>query len=120
MDGNISWHVELRVKSDSLDAFRVLTTEMVDATQGERGVQIYERYISTENQVIVHVLERYVDSSAAVAHLTAFERVYGERLASLVERKQFTVFGMPSTELRGILDRYGAIYAAPLAGYSRV
>lgn len=92
---------------------------MVEATQGERGVEIYERYISTENQVIVHVLERYVDSPSAVAHLRVFERTYGERFRRMVERGQFTVFGIPSSDLKEILDRYGATYAAPLAGFSR-
>ena len=119
MNDHISWHVELQVKPDALDALRVLTREMVESTKDEPGTLMYERYISDDLQT-VHIFERYVDPSAAVVHLTAFREMYGERFGKMVDRKQFTVFGTPTDALKEILDPLGATYAAALAGFSRV
>jgi quinol monooxygenase YgiN len=119
MSDQISWHVELRVKPDQLDAFRALTSEMVESTRSEVGTLIYERFISDDCQV-VHVFERYVDSASAVMHLIAFGKTYGERFGKMVERKRFTVFGTPTLELKRILDPLGATYASLFSGFSRL
>ena len=119
MSNPISWHVELQVKPGQLNDLRALTGQMVESTRTEPGALIYERYISDDHQ-IVHVFERYVDSSAAVAHLTAFGKMYGERFATMVDRKRFTVFGTPTFELKEILDPLGATYVAAVAGFSRI
>jgi quinol monooxygenase YgiN len=119
MSNDISWHVELQVKAGQLDALCALTNEMVESTKTEPGALIYERYISYDRQ-IVHVFERYVDANAAVAHLIAFGKTYGERFGKMVERKRFTVFGTPNTELKEILDPLGAKYAVALAGFTRL
>jgi quinol monooxygenase YgiN len=119
MSDHISWHVELQVKPGQLDALRTLTSEMVESTKSEPGALVYERYLSDDRQT-VHVFERYVDPNAAVAHLTAFGKLYGERFAKIVDRKRFTVFGTPTAELKEILDPLGAKYAAALAGFSRI
>lgn len=119
MSNHVSWHVELQVKPGQLNTLRALTDQMVESTRTEPGALIYERYISDDHQT-VHVFERYLDSNAAVAHLTAFGKMYGERFARMVNRKRFTVFGTPTVELKEILDPLGATYVAALAGFSRV
>ncbi|MGH8071296.1 MAG: putative quinol monooxygenase [Candidatus Entotheonellia bacterium] len=119
MNDQIAWYVELEVKPGQLDALCTLTSAMVQSTKSESGALIYERFLSEDRQV-VYVCERYVDSPAAVTHLQAFETMYGERFASLVDRKRFIVCGTPSHELRQILDRFGAVYFPRLAGFSRV
>ena len=119
MSNQISWHVQLQVKPGQLTGLRALTDQMVESTRTEPGALIYERYISDDHQ-IVHVFERYVDSNAAEAHLTAFGRMYGERFAKMINRQRFTVFGTPSVELKEILDPLGATYVAALAGFSRI
>ena len=119
MSSQISWHVELQVKPGQLKALRALTAEMVESTKGEAGALIYERFIS-EDLEVVHVFERYVDSTAAVAHLVTFGKMYGERFSRMVDRRRFTVFGTPTRELRQILDPLGATYVAALAGFSRI
>ena len=92
---------------------------MVEATRGEAGTLIYERFISRDGEA-VWVYERYADSTAAVAHLQTFTRLFGERFAGLIRRKRFTVFGSPTEELKVILDEFGATYVARFAGFSRV
>jgi quinol monooxygenase YgiN len=108
----VCWWVELAVRPGCLDAFEKLTGEMVNSTRAERGVLAYQRFISDDRQT-VYVHERYEDSDAAVAHLRAFAAIFGERYASVVDRKSFAVFGEPSDELRTILDGYGATYHRP-------
>ena len=119
MRGEVSWQVELTVKPGELDNFRTLTKEMMEFTKGESGVLIYERFVSEDGKV-VYVYERYVDSAAAVAHLVAFGKLYGERFKGMVDRRRFTVLGAPSDELRGILDAFGAAYFGPFEGFSLV
>ena len=119
MRDEISWQVVLTVKPGELDNFRALTREMVESTKHESGVLIYERFVSQDERV-VYVYERYADSAAAVAHLLAFAKMYGERFVNTVDRRQFTVFGEPTDTLRGILDKFGATYCRLFDGFSRV
>ncbi len=112
----VSWWVELAVRSGCLDDFEKLTGEMVNSTQSERGVLAYQRFISDDRRT-VYVHERYEDSDAAVAHLQIFTAIFGERYATMVDRKRFAVFGDPSDELRTLLDRYGATYLRPFGRF---
>ena len=118
MSKHISWHAELAVDPARLAEFCALTDEMVRSTEAEPGALVYDRYIS-EDRRIVHVVERYADSAAALAHLQAFASMYGERFSSLIERRRFTVFGTPSPALKAMLDRFGAVYCPRLAGFAR-
>ncbi len=118
MSDEVSWQVELELKPGHHEPFRALTEEMVDATRGEAGALIYERFISEDGKT-VWVYERYADSAAAVAHLRAFAEQFGDRFTSMVTRKRFTVFGSQSDELRSVLDGFDATYLARLAGFSR-
>ena len=117
MADQISWYVHLAVKPGQLERFRSLTDEMVESARAETGALMYERFIS-EDGTDVYVYERYSDSQAAVAHLQSFRGSYGARFSALVDRKQFTVFGTLSHELRTMLHAFGATYARPLAGFS--
>jgi len=116
MGGEISWHVELRVKPGQLGNFRTLTGEMVAATRREPGVLSYQRFVS-EDGTIIHVYERYADSAAAVAHLEAFAKRFAGRFSAMVERETFTVFGYPSAALKAVLDRFHATYLKPLGDF---
>jgi quinol monooxygenase YgiN len=117
MSGEIAWQVELAIRPGELDNFRTLTSAMVESTKDERGVLIYERFVSEDGKV-VYVYERYADSAAAVAHLLAFATMHGERFAKLVDRRRFMVFGTPSAELQRILDRFDATYLRPFDAFS--
>ena len=118
MSDEISWQLELELRTGRLGPFRTLTEEMVDATRGETGALIYEWFISEDGRSI-WVYERYADSAAAIAHLRTFAHQFGDRFSRIVTRKRFTVLGSPSDELRSILDGFGAKYLARFAGFSR-
>jgi len=118
MGNEIAWQVELAVKPGELENYRALIGKMVEFTETEPGTLIYEYFISQDGQTI-YVYERYADAAAAVAHLLAAGKRFGGRSAHMVEIRRFLVFGMPSAELRAILDRLGATYLAFFAGTHR-
>ncbi len=78
--------VELQVKPGHVDAFRALTSEMVEGTKRDRGALSYDRFIGDDEAV--HVFERYSDSAADSVVLTctkthdASGRPPGTQLAS--------------------------------------
>jgi quinol monooxygenase YgiN len=113
----VSWWVELVVRSGELANFEKLTGEMVASTRDEIGVLSYQRFVSDDRQT-VHVYERYQNSEAAIAHLQKFAVTFGERYATMVDRKRFIVFGNPSGELRTLLDRYGVTYHKPFGPFA--
>lgn len=117
MSDEISWLVELAVKPGQHNNFRTLTGEMVESTRGEPGVLSYQRFV-TEDGETVHAYERYADSTAALAHLRTFEKTFSRRFQSMVDRKRFSVLGMPTDELKAVLDRFGATYQRPFGDFA--
>lgn len=118
MSGTVAWVVEVTVEPGALDAFRALTEAMVEATKDEPGALVYERFVSDDGRA-VHLYERYADSAAALTHLRMFADRFSARFGALAERRRVSVYGDPSPELRASLDRIGAVYLAPFAGFSR-
>jgi quinol monooxygenase YgiN len=116
MSNQISWRVELAVKLGQIDNFRALTGEMVESTRKEPGVLSYERFV-TDDAKFVHVYERYADSAAALAHFQEFRKKFGDRFLSMVERTEFTVYGNPTDELRGLLGGFAATYLKPFGDF---
>jgi quinol monooxygenase YgiN len=112
----VSWQVELAVKPGEIDNFRRLTGEMVEFARQENGVLSYQRFITPDGQ-FVHIYESYLNSTAAAAHLREFQARFAERFSRLVRRVRFTVYGNPSTELRELLDGFGASYLTPFGDF---
>jgi quinol monooxygenase YgiN len=112
----IAWRVELSVKPDQVGNLLALTDEMVESASAEEGCLSFQRFISPDGKS-VHVYERYLNSGTALAHLTIFFRRFGTRYASMVDRKSFTVFGAPSSELRKMLDQFSPQYLRPFGNF---
>jgi len=64
----------------------------------------YNRFVTAEQ--IVHAVERYESSVAALEHLRIFRDEFAERFSSMVTRRRFTVYGLPSAELKAALDGF--------------
>jgi quinol monooxygenase YgiN len=108
MSDQIAWCVELAILPGQHDSFLKLTAEMVNETAKEPGVLSYQRFVTAEQ--IVHAVERYESSVAALEHLRIFRDEFAERFSSMVTRRRFTVYGLPSAELKAVLDGFGAVY----------
>jgi quinol monooxygenase YgiN len=116
MQNEISWRVKLTVRTGQFDNFEILTGQMVEFARTEAGVLSYERFI-TDDGKYVHVYGRYVDSAAALVHLQEFRRKFADRFSSMVDRKEFTVFGNPSSDLKAVLDEFGTLYLRYLGDF---
>jgi uncharacterized damage-inducible protein DinB/quinol monooxygenase YgiN len=118
MSQQISWHVELEVMPDAVEAFRELTADMVSAAAEEPGTLVYERFID-EDRRRAFLYERYADGAAAMAHLEMFNARYAARLRAMARRTRFILCGPASPELRAALASLNPICASRLDGFSR-
>ena len=119
MSDNISWILELTIKSGELDNFKALVNEMVEATQAnEPQALAYEWFISDDNERC-HIYERYADSAAALVHMKNFGEKFAERFMVVVKPGPVMVYGNPSDELHKTLSRLGATFLAPIDGFAR-
>lgn len=118
MEGQVSWITEATVKEDSLGALEELMEEMVEGTSAEPGALVYEWFVSAD-RTSFHLVETYASSDAALAHLGSFREKWAVRFVSCIEITRFTVYGDPSSEVRAIFDRSGAMYLGPRGGFSR-
>ena len=74
MSNNVILMAEFSIKSGELDNFTALVNEMVEATQAnEPDTIIYEIFISEDGKSC-QIMERYVDSAAAMTHVGNFGR----------------------------------------------
>jgi quinol monooxygenase YgiN len=118
VENHVSWVIELAVKDGALGTFEELMEEMVSGTSGEARTLCYEWYIS-DDQRTVHIYEKYADSDAMVTHVSGFLEKWATRFMGSVDVTRFVVYGDPSPVAREMLDRLGATYMAPWAGFSR-
>ena len=118
IDGQVSWVVQCAVKDGQLDVFKELMKEMVAGTRDEPGAVSYEWFISDDGSTM-HLYEKYVDSDAAIAHLTGFMANWAGRFMGCVDVKGFTVYGNPSDAAREVMAPMGAKYLASWGGFAR-
>lgn len=115
----VSWVLELSVAEENTEAFTQLMDEMVAGTRNsEPGAVIYEWYRGAA-PTEWHVLERYADDAALMAHLGAFGENYAERFLALAAPRALTVYGDPSETARGVLANFGAVHFEKTNGFSR-
>jgi quinol monooxygenase YgiN len=119
MGGSIFYDFEVAIKPGQLENFKTLMGEMVESTwANEPRTLAYEWFISKDGTTC-HTYERYVDSSAAVAHLKAVGEKYSARYFTAVEAKRLVVCGEPSDELKGIFAALNPEYLMMAAGFKR-
>ena len=118
MNGHVAWLLELAVKPGELDNFKAVVNEMIESTRAEPGTLMYEWSVD-EHGGVVHGYERFADSGAAVAHLSAFGEKFAQRFLAAVDPTRLSVYGAPSEEAKQALAAFGPAYLAPLGGFAR-
>ena len=118
MSDQVAWLLELAVKPGELENFKALMAEMIESAQGEAGVLTYEWSISDDGSAI-HIYERFADSAAVVAHLTAFGETFAQRFLAAVDPTRLVVYGAPNHEAKEALTALSPTYMAPLGGFAR-
>lgn len=120
MSKNISWIFELTLTKGSVNDLKGIMDELVRSTkENEAGSLIYEWNLNEDNTVC-HIYERYLDSENAIKHLKTFNEKYKDRLMSLGEATEFTVYGNPSEKLMEELKGFGGTYFKDMGGFSRL
>ena len=118
MGDQVSWVLEVAVKPGQLEIFRSLMEEMVASTRAEPGALGYEWFVGDDGRV-VHLVERYADSAAVVAHLATFGEKFAGRFLAAVDPTQFTVMGSPNDEAQAAMSGFGPTYLRPFGGFAR-
>ena len=119
MTTDIFWILELSVQTGRKKDFHALMVEMVTATRAnEPGTLSYEWSTSGDGSVC-HIFERYVDSSAVMTHLAAFDKKFAGRFLDLFKPIRFVVYGSPTQEVKDALADLSAIYMQPAGGFTR-
>src|SRR6476469_1323813 len=118
MNDQVSWLLELAVKPGELDNFKGVIDEMIESTRAEPGTLMYEWSINEDGSV-VHGYERFADSGAAVAHLSAFGEKFAQRFLAAVDPTRLSVYGTPSEDAKEALGAFGPVYLAPIGGFAR-
>ena len=119
MNNNISWILELSVKSGEMDNVKMLMAEMVQATEAnEPGAMNYEWFLN-EAESSIHLYERYADSEAALVHLGNFGAKFAERFLASMTPTGLNVYGNPNEELTKALTGFGGVFFPPIGGFAR-
>ena len=70
-------------------------------------------------QTLLHLHERYEDSSTALGHVKNFRSKYGERFISLISPMRVVVYGHPSETLSNELKPLRPVVLSHLGGFTR-
>ncbi len=119
MGGPVSWVMEMQVQPGRSDELRTLMEEMVSNTHAnEPGTVAYEWYMNAEGSTC-HLVERYADSAAALAHCTTFGARFAGRFMSLLTPTRCTVYGSPDAAVQRALSVLRPTYLGQAAGFHR-
>jgi hypothetical protein len=92
--------------------------EMVVSTRAEPDALYYAWFVSDDGGV-VHIAERYADSTAVLNHLGTFGEKFAGRFLDAVEPTRFTVLGSPNNDVKTALSGFGPTYLGPFGGFAR-
>ena len=99
MSENVFFIVELEVNPDRVDELRGVMEEMVRVTRAdEPGTVNYEWFLSDDGMVC-HIYERYVDAAAAVVHSRTFPPELFQR-SQAFPPVRLTAYGKLTEEIR--------------------
>jgi hypothetical protein len=97
--------------------FSALADTLVQATALEPDTTIYE-YVANAAHTEVHIVERYLPQGL-LPHVEQTFAPFAAKFLELARIEKVFVYGETTAEIRAKLDGFGAIYFAPLAGFSR-
>ncbi len=119
MKQTVYWNLELNINPQIKEDLQSLVDEMVKQTEAnEPGTLIYEWQIDGDMSEC-HILERFVDSDALMAHLGNFQAHFAEKFFNILEIKRWQVYGNPSDQVKETLGSMGAQFFSQVGGFSR-
>lgn len=117
MGTEVSFMVEGAVKPGRLDDVKAVMAALVESTAAEPGVLSYAWSVN-EDGTVLHLLERYADPAAALAHLEAFGSRFAERYFDAVDPTRFVVYGGDESVAKALAAAQ-PLFMEPLIGLAR-
>jgi hypothetical protein len=117
MNNEIYSIYHLSIAPSNFEAFKELIQPIITATQEELDTTIYE-YVVNADRTAVHIVERY-RTQGLLPHVEQTFMPFAERFLKLVKVEKLFVYGDTTPAIRAKLDRFGAVYLTPFAGFSR-
>ena len=115
MASPITWVLRLKIQDGKNEDFHSVMKEMVESTEDETDALVYDWYVDGD---VVHIIERYADSTAVVTHMKNFGS-FAERFVGSIQPIEFIVYGDPSVAAREAISAFAPAYFTPLASITR-
>jgi len=119
MTNDVYWLLELSIPAEKYETFEALMKEMVAATERNEPNTLNYEWTVSDDRTHCHIYERYRDSEAVMAHLETFGARYADRFFSCVNPERMVVYGSVSEQARAALEKAGAEFMLPWAGFAR-
>ena len=97
---------------------RTAKTPVRAGSRAEPGALGYEWFVS-EDGGVVHLVERYAGSDAALAHLETFGERFAGRFLDATDPVRLTVMGSPSDTVKTTLSGFAPKFLQPFGGFVR-
>jgi uncharacterized protein (TIGR02246 family) len=117
-NGEIYWSVTFDIPQGKMDAFKSVVSKLVAETKKEPGTVQYE-YTESPDHRTVDIIERYVDSSAVIQHVTKTFPKYGDEFLANSKVGRFIVYGPINDEAKKALAGFNPVYFTPFDGFTR-
>lgn len=116
MSDHVYWILAVKPKDGKRDEFDALKDELIELTSGEEGCLNYEWSEGPDG--VVHILERFSDSNAAMTHMGNFGPFAG-RFMGCLDVQSWTLYGSPDETVSKALSPMGAVHHASIGGFSK-
>jgi quinol monooxygenase YgiN len=115
----VYWVVTLTVLPENMDKFKQVVAGLVAATKQEPGTLEYEYTVGSDGTT-VDIVERYVDSDAAIHHVVDnFSAHFSKDFLALAKPTRLVVYGTPNDKAKEILAGFNPMYMTPFDGFTR-
>lgn len=120
MSENLHIRAEFSIKPENLTEFITNIKELSKVVEKTEPATIEYLFYLNENQTICHVLESYLDSSAAIIHNdNPSSKTILEKILKIAIMNKIDVYGAPNDELKKILSNLDAQKFLIETGYRR-
>lgn len=117
MNASINWILTLKIKDGQLAALKEVRDALVSSTEQETGTITYEWYFN-EDGTRCDIHERFVDSDAALIHMTGFSGL-ADRFFAAAEPVGLTIYGDPSDAVKEGMAGMNPVFLSHRAGFRR-
>ncbi len=119
MADTIKWVLEVDIADGKMDELKTLMTDMSAATRADEPGTLDYEWLTDAEGGRCHILERFKDSGAAMAHLGNFGAKFAERFMAILTPTRLSVYGPATDELRGAVAGIGAVHYGEIGGFHR-